>query len=90
MVAIAGGIVLAVVLLVVLPFVVLAVKDWRWWRCWLLNHKWRDVGPFTHSTGLVSRQAYLRCARCDVVPGAFEEIELRKKLAHRRPRRAVR
>jgi hypothetical protein len=69
MLTIAAGIVLAALVLAALPFVVLAVFDWRWWRCWLLRHRWERVEPFTYSTGMLSRLAHHRCRRCGAVPG---------------------
>lgn len=73
MIEIAGGIVLAILLLAALPFVVMAIFDWRWWRCWLLRHDYVRVDPFTHSTGMLSHTAHHRCRRCNAVPGLLEE-----------------
>jgi hypothetical protein len=63
MVTIAGGIVLAVVILAVVPFLLLAAHDWKWWRCWALGHRWRPSSE-RYSTGVLSWTARAKCARC--------------------------
>jgi hypothetical protein len=75
-VTIALGIVMAVVIIVVVPILIMAAVDWRFWRCWALKHRWIDVEPFTHSTGVLSTTKRHRCKRCDAVPTIWEEMRL--------------
>jgi hypothetical protein len=78
---IAGGIILAVIVLFISPFVILAIRDWRWWRCLIFGHRWYEVEPFTHSTGVLSMTKRHRCSRCKAVPTVMDEQRMRKEAA---------
>jgi hypothetical protein len=63
MFTIALGIVLAAVILAALPYLILAVFDWRWWRCWALGHRWIPSSE-RYSSGMLTWTARARCTRC--------------------------